>query len=126
MKSAMNRKLIRPKDLFLIGILLAAAVGGYFLFQPGDGPGQQVQITLRGYAPIYVDLSTDQVLTLPQIPQVVFQVEDGAISFAQSDCPDQVCIRMGPQNRVGQSAACLPNRVSLVIIGEPDEIDLFM
>ena len=122
----MTRKLISPWDMVMIGLALAVGILLYFFLRPGDTPGLTARITVRGYPDMYVDLGVDQEFHLPQNPHVLFQVVDGSISFSKSDCPDQVCIRMGPQSRVGQSAACLPNRVSILILGEADGIDLFM
>lgn len=62
----------------------------------------------------------------PQNPAVVFTVtKDGAIAFASSDCPDQVCVHSGQLKRAGDYAACLPNGFVLRLgekkaIGEPD------
>ena len=50
-------------------------------------------------------------------PNVVFEVRDGQIAFVKSDCPDQVCVRVGFIGRSGQMAACLPNGFVLFLSG---------
>ena len=46
-----------------------------------------------------------------ELPDVHFEVRDGALAFIKSDCPDQVCVSMGWQGRAGGFAACLPNQL---------------
>ena len=45
---------------------------------------------------------------------VAFEIQDGAIRFLSSDCPDQVCIQAGWVARPGERAVCMPNRTALV------------
>lgn len=47
--------------------------------------------------------------------------ERGRIRFVWSDCPDGVCVRTGWISRVGQTAACVPNRVLIKITGDAGE-----
>jgi hypothetical protein len=66
-----------------------------------------------------VDLgkNEDRVFTIPQNEHVVFRVfRDGSICFEESDCRDRICIRSGKLKTVGQSAACLPNKIILKIV----------
>lgn len=46
---------------------------------------------------------------------VHFEVRDGSFGFLKSSCPDQVCVAMGFQNRVGGFAACLPNQLHFFV-----------
>ena len=65
-----------------------------------------------------VDLgkNEDRVFTIPQNEHVVFRVfRDGSICFEESDW-DRICIRSGKLKTVGQSAACLPNKIILKIV----------
>ena len=46
---------------------------------------------------------------------VYFEVRDGGLAFIKSSCPDQVCVEMGFQQRVGGFAACLPNQLHFFV-----------
>jgi hypothetical protein len=66
-------------------------------------------------------------ITIPQHENVVLQQhEDGSIAFIDSDCPDKICIKTGRLSKVGQTAACLPNKVFVKIlpIGNRDNDDI--
>ena len=45
------------------------------------------------------------------------EITAAGVRFAESDCPDQVCVRSGLLTRAGQSAVCLPNRVIVRLTG---------
>ena len=53
----------------------------------------------------------------------VIQIEEDCVYFAESDCPDQVCVRSGKLTRAGQIAVCLPNRVIVRLVGAQSDID---
>ena len=50
-------------------------------------------------------------------------VERGRIRFSEANCPDLVCVRTGWISRPGETAVCLPNRVSIRIEGERKGVD---
>lgn len=60
--------------------------------------------------------------SLPGHEEVVFrQYEDGSVAFESSDCPEHLCVHAGRLSVPGQFAACLPNRLVLVIEAAPGE-----
>ena len=66
----------------------------------------------------------DRIFSIPQNRHVVFHVfEDGSICFKESDCRDKICIRSGRIDTVGQSAACLPNKIVLKIVRKNNASD---
>ncbi|EPR12121.1 NusG domain II-containing protein [Ruminiclostridium papyrosolvens] len=81
-----------------------------------------------------VDLTKgkDRTFSIPQSDHVVFHLTaDGRIRFEGSDCPDKVCIKTGWLDKVGQTAACLPNEVFLKIVPQnnnrsDDDIDMII
>lgn len=118
----MRLKFAKRKDLLIIAAILAAGLIGMGIYalvnlqSPGD----------RLYAEIYymdelvkvVYLDKDLKFNLDQHPAIEFEVKDGAIAFIHSDCPDKICIMMGPQDSIGGFAACLPNRTMLWVDSE--------
>jgi hypothetical protein len=46
------------------------------------------------------------------------EVKDGKIRFISSPCQGKQCIHAGWANRGGEFVACLPNRVSVVVLGQ--------
>ncbi len=51
---------------------------------------------------------------------VVLSVENGAIRFSLSGCPDQVCVHSGPLTRAGDAAACVPAGIFVRLTGEAE------
>lgn len=50
--------------------------------------------------------------------------ERGRIRFEEADCPDKVCVHTGWISQAGQSAACVPNRVLIKIVGKTSDEDV--
>ncbi len=45
------------------------------------------------------------------------EVRDGAANVTHSDCPDGLCVKMKEAKNVGDSIICVPNKVSVRIVG---------
>ena len=55
----------------------------------------------------------------------VLTIKDGAAYMTYSECPDHTCERVGKIKFVGETIVCLPNKVSVTIIGNSDDgVDL--
>jgi hypothetical protein len=50
-------------------------------------------------------------------------IVQGQVRFKQSPCTNQYCVHQGWLNRAGQVAICLPNQISLQLIGEDKPYD---
>lgn len=73
-----------------------------------------------------VDLSNalDEIFSLDEIDGLQFKISNGQICFINSGCPDHICEKYGYLSRPGQLAVCMPNRVTINIIGKNEEIDM--
>jgi len=47
-------------------------------------------------------------------------IENGEAYIRYANCPDGTCIRTGRLKNVGETAICLPNKLSVTVIGESD------
>jgi len=121
-------KLVKRSDFILIGILLVA-VAVVYLAADRKPDGAAAEVILDGKVVMTVDLTKDQTFSLPEKPNVVFQVKNNAIAFIESDCPDKICVNTGFISKPGQMAVCLPNHLMLKVIsktrppGEPDIVN---
>jgi len=50
-------------------------------------------------------------------------IAQGQVRFKQSPCTNQYCVHQGWLNHAGQVAICLPNQISLQLIGEDKPYD---
>ena len=114
-----DRIMSRKRDLLIIMIPLVLAGGIWFFSQSRnveqEAPHAYAEIHF-GQNPIkVVPLHTDQTFSAGPNPNVIFEIQDGAIAFIKSDCPDQVCVHTGFIHSRYQFAACLPNFLLLII-----------
>lgn len=73
---------------------------------------------------VRLDSGQDRSFSIDGEENVIFHLyADGGIAFLTSDCPDKVCVRSGVLHRVGQSAACLPNKIILKIVDKDKNTD---
>lgn len=54
---------------------------------------------------------------------VIIRVEQNKIYFKESTCPDKLCKKMGKISFPGQTAICLPAKISIRIVGQENEFD---
>lgn len=54
---------------------------------------------------------------LVEISGVTVVIKDGKARVTQSDCPDSLCVKMKYAENVGDSIICVPNKVSVRIVG---------
>lgn len=50
-------------------------------------------------------------------------IADGKVRFKQSPCTNQYCVHQGWLKKAGQVAICLPNQLSLQLLGEDKPYD---
>lgn len=50
-------------------------------------------------------------------------ISNGRARFSKSPCHNQYCVHQGWLNRAGQASICLPNQISLELIGETKPYD---
>lgn len=48
-------------------------------------------------------------------------VQNGKVNVTRSDCPDGLCMNMKHAEKVGDSIICVPNKVSVRIVGGDNE-----
>ncbi|QEK12311.1 NusG domain II-containing protein [Crassaminicella thermophila] len=53
----------------------------------------------------------------------VIEVDGEGARFLESNCKDQLCVKMGKITKVNQTSICLPNRVSIKIVSKKSELD---
>ena len=53
----------------------------------------------------------------------IIVINNGQARFKQSPCPNQYCVHQGWLSHAGQVAICLPNQVSLQLLGAKSKYD---
>lgn len=115
-------KVIRKADIVLLIVLLL--IGGLFswLSVRGNVTGSYVQVTVDGKVYGRYNLNRDRTVTIRQHGHMnKFIIKDGHAQMEESSCKNQICVHHKPISRKNESIVCLPNRVSLEIVGGRDE-----
>jgi len=108
-------------------VFLSALILLFFLFSSywrDAYLGNQAAILLDGKHWMNVDLYQNQTIDVPGplgISRLI--VEDGRIRFVQSPCDTKQCIHQGWIKHGGELAACLPNKVTVQILGTDPKYD---
>lgn len=111
-------------DALLIA-LLAGLIGLSYaaLWQPA-APAQWLEVRSVGAAPERHRLDQTRRVDIPGrqgISQLA--LEPGRARFVAGPCRNQVCVHAGWLSRAGEAAACLPNGVSIRLVGREPELD---
>ena len=117
-----TRRLFGKYDLFIFAAVIIIAVIIYILTR-GE-TGAVCEIKVDGKVTQIINLSDpDREFELTENSHIKFKIKNHAIAFTESNCPDKICVNTGYINYAGQSAVCLPNRVSIHITGG-DGVDI--
>ena len=112
--------------LILVSALTWVIYNGFFSDKPAKA---EIYYGSELVKTVVLNKGTDTRFSIPQNRHVVFHLfKDGSICFQESDCPDKICIKTGRLSKVGQTAACLPNRIIMKIVpsGERNDNDVDM
>lgn len=120
-----RRRFFSRRDICLLGVLLALALIIWLATEQlrAGLVARRADLVYRGAVIRSVDLHRDSRFSVAELPEIEFEVRDGAAAFVRSNCPDQVCVNTGWLRISGDFAACLPNEVLLVIPVEDGGVD---
>ena len=116
-------KYLLPGD-WLTVIVSMVAIGYLFHTLWSHQHASKVQIRLgdKVYATYDLSLQRDVHVHGP-LGEAVIHIAQGKVRFAKSPCHNQYCVHQGWLTRAGQVAICLPNQISLELIGEQKPYD---
>ncbi len=113
----MTKKILRHKaDLILILSLLLASALLVTLTLATRTEGERVTVEVDGVLVATYSLSENGEWRIGTSNTIV--IEDGCVYMKDAECPTGSCIRTGKIRYVGESIICLPNKVTVTIVGE--------
>lgn len=114
----MKHKLFRKADLFLIVAALLAAAA-LFLFRP-HSEGSLTAFLYENGA-LVREIRMDALKQPEEVSlaggRLTVYAEPAKIQILFSDCPSQTCVHTGVLTKSGDTAVCVPNRVTVVLRG---------
>ncbi len=120
-----KRKIISKGGIIVLLIVIVVSVLIWWMFSKKDDSIGTAQIMLDGNVVKLIDLSTakDTTFTLENCENVHFEIQNHQIRFVNVECPDHLCEKFGFLSHPGETAVCMPNRVSVTIIGTDSKTD---
>lgn len=107
----MNRPWLKAADVALA--LAVAVLACLPLFLRGESTGT-VEIYQDGERVYTLSLAEETAVT---VHGVTVTVSGGAAFMSDADCPDRCCMAFGRLTKAGDTAVCLPNRVTVTLSG---------
>ena len=111
------KKIKKRYDLILIASLLSLSLICLVLMLIFREEGRSVRVEIDGRVVGVYSLEREGEYTLNGGTNILV-IEEGAAYIAEASCPDKTCVRRGKIRHVGESAVCLPSRVSVTVVGD--------
>lgn len=102
-------------DMLLIAALLALCAVSWLLIRVLLPAPRYVAVRVDGAEVARLPLDTDTVYTISDGNTI--EIAGGGVRMIAADCPDKICMHTGRITRSGQSIVCVPNRVTVTIVG---------
>ncbi|WP_455209383.1 NusG domain II-containing protein [Kaarinaea lacus] len=119
----LGQKLTTGDRLLLVLALITIAVL-YAIYWGQSVYGNQAVIAIAGKHWRTIDLYQDNVYDVKGAQGVSrLEVHDGKIRFISSPCDTKLCIHQGWIHQSGEIVACVPNTVSVRILGPDPRFD---
>ncbi len=101
-------------DFLILGtVLTVSALLFAFSFFPGEG--LRAEISLDGEPYASVELQELEEERLIEVGSCRILLEKDGASFLSSACPDKLCVNRGKLKRAGDTMACMPEKVTVVL-----------
>ena len=120
----MNKKFhfIRPFEAVVIGIILFGSIAAIFMINR-SGSGTRTAVIRCGDIRYELSLAEDGRFRFDGI-DAGFEVKNGKIRLAEASCPDKICEKTGYIGSSGQSIICVPNKITVAVVGSDESIDV--
>lgn len=123
MKSNLSLK-FKWRDALIIAAALLLAAAVFLLTLPKGADGRLfAEISRNGEVVASLPLDTDAEYVVNGDYENVVTIADGGAFFGSSNCPNEDCVHTGRLTKAGQLAVCLPNGVTVRIVGEEADVD---
>jgi hypothetical protein len=107
-------------------VIAASLLCVFYLFQTLWSNEHATKVQIRVGDKIYATYSLNQqreVHVHGKLGDAVISIAQGKARFAKSPCQTQYCVHQGWLTHAGQAAICLPNQISLELLGEAKPYD---
>lgn len=109
-------------DIFFISVLLISLY--YLIYHHISSANKSLVLTVEEER-YFLNLNSKELLDLSKRygKNMIIEIDNGRARVKESDCKDKICISFGFIYRCGESAVCVPNRVSIHIECDKNDYD---
>ena len=120
----MNKKfhLIKPFEAVIIGIVLFGSIAAAVIMN-FSGSGSRTAVIQCGDVRHELALDKNGLFRFDGI-DAEFEVNNGKIRLIKASCPDKICERTGYIGSSGQSIICVPNKITVSVVGSDESVDI--
>lgn len=117
-------KIMTRADMIVVTLAVALLPWLYLNYWTPATQGDEIRILVNGKERMTVSLRQNHHLTIEgALGPSVIDIHDGKARFTASPCRGKQCIHTGWLSHSGESATCLPNRISLLVAGNEQRFD---
>ncbi len=114
----------RRYDLILIAVCLFVSLALWAVVSLTKKPGETVVVTVAGEKFGRYPLNEErEVVIETENGKNVLTIKDGYADITEATCPDGLCERQRKINESGETLVCLPNKVTVTVIGSEEGVD---
>lgn len=117
-KTAVSKKKIA--DIILIVSLVVLSLVLILVFWLGGKTGEYVVVTVNGEEVGTYSLAIDGEYQLNGGTNTLV-IKSGKAYIGHANCPDKLCINQGKVSRTGERIVCLPNKITVTVIGDAED-----
>jgi hypothetical protein len=111
-------------DRVLVVLALCTIALLYRHLWTDQGTANGLRIQVADAAATVTTLATDRHIQVAgPLGDSTIEIRAGKARFLSSPCPGQVCVHSGWLREAGHLAACLPNRISIQLLGSRPRFD---
>ncbi len=116
--------MVTPADRVVVIIALLLLPYLYITFWGNSSHGEQVTIRVANEEAQSYPLHYNRRITVEgALGSSTIVIHDGQVSFTDSPCNKRLCLLAGRLNSDGESAACLPNGITIQVEGRNARFD---
>lgn len=120
-------KFYKKSDIIILAVIVVISLASWIVYKnvfSKNAAKAEIYYNNKLVKSIDLNGDVDETFSIPQNKNVVFHLyKDGSIAFVKSDCHDKICIKSGRLKIVGETAACLPNKIFLKIVPSGSDND---
>lgn len=119
---------MKKGDYILIVLLILVSVGSFFFMRiPSSGTGKTAIVKVDGQIVKEIPFTQENVgkhfVIESKYGRNVVEMEADRVHVIEADCPDKLDVKQGYIEREGQMIVCLPNRMTIEIREDKDDLD---